>query len=149
MSIPLFLCLGFFTAVCYMDLVFDVSALPYRKSKSGLPKEILDPIVTYYAYVTKNPWLLVFCLITAATSVGAQVLFHQIRPAFAYASAVLIGTILLFTVIRVVPAAQRLASRKETEDKQASLVHGLFPSHIVILILILSLAFLQFQALRP
>ncbi len=146
MFIPLFLCIGFFIAVLYMDLVFDISALPYRNSKSSLPKEILEPIVMYYAYITKNPYLLVFCLLTAAGSIAAQIVFHQVKPAVGYASAVLIGSIMMLGMVKVIPAAQRLASRKDDAEKQSKIVRGLFPSHVVILILTLSLALLQFSA---
>ncbi len=146
MSIPLFLCIGFFIAVVYMDLVFDVSALPYRKTGSNLPREVLDPIVTYYRYITKNPWLLVFCLLVAATSIVVQIVFHQVPPGVGYSSAVMIGSIILLAMVRVIPAAQRLASGKDTDAKQTRLVHGLFPSHIYILIVVLTLAYIQFHA---
>ena len=76
--IPLFLCLGFMLAVLYMDLVFDISALPYRKTGTNLPKDVLDAIVIYYRYITKDPWLLIFVIFTAATCIGAQIAFHQV-----------------------------------------------------------------------
>ncbi len=146
MVIPLFLCIGFFIAVAYMDLVFDISALPYRKSKASLPGEVLDPIVTYYRYITKNPWLLVFCMVTATVCVIVQIRYHQVPAMVGYVSISMIGVILLFASLRVIPTAQRLASRKDPEDRQTRLIHSLFPSHIVILILVLSLALIQFNA---
>lgn len=146
MFIPLFLCIGFFIAIAYTDLVFDISALPYRGSKANLPGHILDPIVTYYRYITKNPWLLVFCMLTATICVIAQIWFHQVPKGVGYASISMIGVVLLFTSLQVIPAAQRIASRKDAEEKLTRLVHSLFPSHIIIMILILSLALLQFNA---
>ena len=43
MQIPLFLAIGFMFAVLYIDLVFDMSALPYR-NKAAIPKEVMDSI---------------------------------------------------------------------------------------------------------
>ena len=146
MFIPLFLSIGFFIAVLYMDLVFDVSALPYRKTGSKLPKEILDPIVLYYRYITKNPWLLIFVMLVAATSIIAEVVFMMVPKWIGYSSLVMFATIMLLAVLRVIPCAQRLASGKDVEEKQTRLVHGLFPYHILMLILVLSLALLQYRS---
>ena len=66
MLIPLFLCIGFEIAVLYMDLVFDLSALPYRHTRAVLPGEVMGPIATYYRYITRNPYLLMFVLLTTA-----------------------------------------------------------------------------------
>jgi len=146
MFIPLFLCIGFFIAVLYTDLVYDISALPYRKSKSCPPREVMEPIVMYYGYITKRPTLLVFCLLIAAMSITCQIMFHQVTPAVGYVSAAMIGSVMLLGMLRVIPAAQRLASRKDVEEVQARLLRSLLPSHIIILILVLSLALLQFNA---
>ena len=146
MLIPLFLCIGFCIAVLYMDLVFDISALPYRKAKANLPKEVLDPIITYYRYITKNPWLLFFVLLTTAISITAEIVFKLVPDPIGYSSIALIGIVVMLGILRVIPTAQRLASGKDTEEKQTSLVHSMFPYHIVLLILVLSLALLQFSS---
>lgn len=148
MLIPLFLCIGFMIAVLYMDLVFDISALPYRKTKAPLPKHILEPITTYYRYITKNPWLLVFVILTAAVCIIAEVKFNLVPRWIGYSSMVLIGMIMLLGMLRVIPAAQRLASCKDIEEKQSSLVRSLFPCHIVLLIGVLLLAVLQFSTVQ-
>jgi len=146
MLIPVFLCIGFCIAVLYIDLVFDISALPYRKTKANLPKAVLDPIITYYRYIAKNPWLLIFVMLTLAISITAEIVFKLVPLWIGYSSIVLIGIVMMLGVLRVIPIAQRLASQKDTEEKQTSLVHSLFPYHIVFLIIVLSLALLQFSA---
>jgi hypothetical protein len=149
MLIPLFLCIGFMICILYTDLVFDVSALPFRNTKANLPKDVLDPIITYYRYITKNPWLLIFVMLTAATSIGAQIMFGMVPASVGYASAALMAMVMLLGVLKVIPAAQRLAAGKDTEDRQTGLVHSLFPYHILLLILVLSLTYLQFSAASP
>jgi hypothetical protein len=149
MLIPLFLCIGFMIAVLYMDLVFDISALPYRNTQANLPKDVLDPIITYYRYITKNPWLLIFVMLTTATCVVAEIVYEMAPAWVGYASAAMMAIVMLLGVLKVSPAAQRLAARKDTEDRLTGLVHSLFPYHILLLILVLSMAYLQFSAASP
>ncbi len=148
MFIPVFLCIGFMIAVLYMDLVFDISALPYRKTGSNLPKEILEAIATYYRYVTRNPSLLVFVLLTAAACILKELNMQRVPQWAGYLSAVLMATVMLLGMLKVIPTAQRLASGKDTEEKQTRLVHSLFPYHILLLILVLSLAMVQFRSIE-
>lgn len=145
MFIPLFLCIGFFIAVLYMDLVFDLLAFPYRKSGANLPREVLDPIILYYRSITKNPWLLVFVMLVAAVSLIAEILFNMVPKPFAYSSLAVFAAVFLLSGLRIIPTARRLASGKEPEDRQTRLAHSMFPSHILILILVLTLAMLQFR----
>ncbi len=143
--IPLFLCIGFMLAVLYMDLVFDISALPYRRSGTNLPKTILDPIVIYYRYITKNPWLLIFVILTAASCIAAQLAFHLVSRRIGVVSGFLIGFVMLVGTLKVIPTAQRLASGKDDEERQTRMVHSLFPYHVLLLIGVLLLTVVQFS----
>ncbi|MFQ5349067.1 MAG: hypothetical protein ACE5EG_01340 [Thermoanaerobaculia bacterium] len=145
----LFFCLGFCVAVLYLDLVFDVSAVPYRNTNTALPANILTPITTYYRYVTRNPWLLIFVMSVAITCIVAELLFGQAPRWVGYSSLAVFGLIALLAVARVIPWAQRLASGEESVEGQTRLAHGLFPFHMLFLILILSLVLLQSSTAGP
>jgi len=143
MQVPLFLCIGFMIAVLYLDLVFDVSALPYRHAKGPLPDHIVEPIATYYRYVTRNPYLLMFVMAIATISIIAE-LVYGLAPAWkGYVSLVLMGLAMVVGVARVIPTAERLAKGTVEAEQRARMVHSMFPSHIFLLITILLLAAVQ------
>jgi hypothetical protein len=148
MMIPIFLCIGFMIAVLYMDLSFDITALPYRKSRAVLPPDVLNPIVAYYRRLTQNPWLLIFVMLTATTSVIAEIVYGLVPPRVSYSSLIIMGAAMILGMVKVIPAATRLAQRKDSPEKQTQLSHSLFPCHILLLILILSLTLVQFSAVR-
>lgn len=139
----LFFCLGFCVAIAYLDLVFDVSALPYRGTRASLPAEVLTPITTYYRYVTRNPWLLVFVMCVVLTCFVAQLRLGLVAPWLGYTSLAIFGTIAMLAMARVIPGAQRLASGTESVEEQSRLVRGLVVYHLIFLALLLVLALLQ------
>jgi hypothetical protein len=145
----LFFCLGFCLAIIYIDLVFDVSAVPYRKTNTALPANVLTPIATYYRYVTKNPWLLIFVMSVALTCIVTEILLRLVPLWAGYSSLVIFGLIALLAIARVIPGAQRLASGKESVERQTKLAHSMFSYHMVFLVLVLSLALLQSATTRP
>jgi hypothetical protein len=145
----LFFCLGFCLAIIYIDLVFDVSAVPYRKTNTALPANVLTPIATYYRYVTKNPWLLIFVMSVALTCIVTEILLRLVPLWAGYSSLVIFGLIALLAIARVIPGAQRLASGKESVERQTKLAHSMFSYHLVFLVLVLSLALLQSATTRP
>ena len=145
MSITLFLCIGFMLAVLYIDLMFDVSAVPYRKTGAVLPKEILDPITHYYGRITQNPYVLTFVMLTTTVCLGAQILYGLTPRWVGYTSLALMGLSMVTATVKVIPAAQRLGGAKDPEDVRTRLVHGLLPAHLVLLINMLLLASIQFS----
>jgi hypothetical protein len=145
--IPLFMCLGFCIAVIYIDLVFDLSAMPYRKTNANLPDDVIDPITIYYKYVTKNPWLLIFVLTTAAACLITEVSLELVPRWAGYSSLVLLGVIMLLGVARVIPLAARLAARKDRAEKLTVWAHALGPYHLFLLLALLTLALLQFSTI--
>ena len=143
---PLFLCIGFMMAVLYIDLMFDVSAVPHRHAKAPLPKEVLDPIIHYYGRITQNPYVLMFVMLTTVTCIGAQIVYDQAPRWAAYSSLVLMALIMLTGTLKVIPTAQRLGAGKDPEDAQTRMILGMLPFHLVLLISVLVLAMIQFRA---
>ena len=145
----LFFCLGFCVAILYLDLVFDVSAVPYRKTKTALPAEVLTPITTYYRYVTRNPWLLIFVMSVALTCIVTELVLGLAPRWVGIASLVLFGLTALLAVARVIPGATRLASGKDGAEQQTRVAHSMFAYHVVFLALVLALVALQSTVLVP
>jgi hypothetical protein len=145
MSEALFLCIGFMIAVLYMDLVFDNSAVPHRRDKEPLPAEILKPIETYYRYITRNPYLLMFVMMTTLVCIVAQIVYEVVPRWAGYSSLFLIALAITTGTIKVIPTAQRLATGKDSVERQTRMVHSMFPSHVLLLISILLLAAVQFS----
>lgn len=144
----LFFCLGFCVAILYIDLVFDVSALPYRKTGAALPAQVLDPITTYYRYVTRNPWLLIYVMTVAVTCIVVELVLRLVPSWVGYSSLAIFGVTAVLAVARVIPGAQRLASSGETAENKTRLVHGVLFYHLAFLVLLLTLAILQSSAPR-
>lgn len=146
MLTTLFACIGFMLAVLYIDLMFDVTAVPYRRSGTTLPKEVLDPIVHYYGRITQNPYVLMFVMLTTTVCLITQIVYDLVPRWAGYSSLVMMGLAMVAGTVKVIPTAQRLASGKDPVDVQTALVHNMFPSHLVLLISILLLAAIQLSA---
>jgi hypothetical protein len=145
MLITVFICVGFMLAVLYIDLMFDVTAVPYRHSGTTLPKDVLDPITRYYGRITQNPYVLMFVMLTTTVCLVAEIVYDLVPRWVGYASLVLMGLAMMAGSLKVIPTAQRLASGKDPADKQTSLIHSMFPAHVVLLLCILLLAAIQFS----
>jgi hypothetical protein len=142
---PLFLCIGFMIAVLYIDLQFDILALPYRGAKGPLSTDVLEPIASYYRCITKNPYLLMFVMLTTLICLIAEVMYDLVPRWAGYTSLFLMGLSMSVGTFKVIPTAQRLAAGKDPVDEQTRMVRSIFPFHIVLLISILSLAAVQFS----
>jgi hypothetical protein len=146
MLITLVLCIGFMMAVLYIDLMFDVSAAPYRRTRTALPKHVLDSITHYYGRITQNPYVLMFVILTATACIGAEIAYHLAPPWAGYSSLFLIGLSMVLSALKVIPTAQRLGAATDSEEARTRMIHGMLPFHIVLLINILLLAAIQFSA---
>jgi hypothetical protein len=133
-------------AVLYIDLMFDVSAAPYRHTKAALPKEVLDPITLYYGRITQNPYPLMFVMLTTTICIGAEIVYALAPPWVGYSSLFLMGLSMLTGTLKVIPTAQRVGSGKDSEDARTRMIHGMLPFHLVLLINMLLLAAIQFSA---
>jgi hypothetical protein len=145
MLIALFLCLGFMMAVLYIDLMFDVSAVPYRATGAPLPGEILDPITHYYGRITQNPYVLMFVMLTTTVCIGAEIVYSLVPKWAGYSSLALMGLSMMTGTLKVIPTAQRLGSGKDSAEKRTQMIHSMLPAHILLLINIILLAAIQFR----
>src|SRR5262249_48040844 len=122
--IPLFLCIGFMLAVLYIDLMFDVSALPYRRTNAALPKEILDSITFCSRRIVQNPYVLMFVMLVATLSIVAEILYGLAPRWAAYSSLALMAVSMIGGVFKVIPTAQRLASVNDSEEARTRMIHS-------------------------
>jgi hypothetical protein len=146
MFITIFVCIGFMLAILYIDLMFDVMAVPHRRSGAALPKDVLDPITHYYRRVTQNPYVLMFVMLTTTIFLVLQIVYGLAPRWAAYASLAAMGLAMVAGIVKVIPTAQRLASGKDSPDVQTRLIHGVFTAHALLLVCILALAALQLVA---
>ena len=145
MLIALFLCIGFMIAVLYIDLQFDLLAVPHRRTGGQLPASVLGQIAAYYGCITKNPYLLMFVMLTTLTCLIAEVAYDLVPRWAGYTSLFLMAVSMAGGTFKVIPTAQRLAAGKDTLDEQTRMVHSIFPFHVLLLVSILLLAAVQFS----
>ena len=141
-----FVCIGFMLAILYIDLMFDVMAVPHRRSRATLPKDVLDPITSYYGRVTQNPYVLMFVMLATTISVVLQIVYGLTPRWAAYTSLAAIGLAMVVGVVKIIPAARRLASGKDPAEVQTRLVQSVLTAHVLLLICILVLAAIQLVA---
>ena len=145
MLITLFLCLGFMMAVLYIDLMFDVSAAPYRKTNEALPKAVLDPITHYYGRITQNPYVLMFVMLTTTLCIGSEILYNSAPRWASYSSLFLMGLSMVTGTLKVIPTAQRLGAGTDPEDVRTRMVHSMLPFHLILMVNIIALTAIQFR----
>jgi hypothetical protein len=146
MFLTVFVCIGFMLAILYIDLMFDVLAVPHRRSGAELPKDVLESITRYYGRVTQNPYVLVFVMLTTTVSLVLQIVYGLAPRWAAYTSLAAMGLAMAAGVIKVIPAARRLASGTDSREVQARVVHSVFAAHVLLLICILVVAAVQLVA---
>ena len=146
MLIPLFVCIGFMLAVLYIDLMFDVSAAPYRHTGTTIPKEVLDPITNYYGRITQNPYVLMFVMLTTTLCIVTEIVYGLAPRWVGYSSLILMGMSLVAGTLKVIPTARRLGANKDSDDVRTRMAHSLLPFHVFLLFDILILAAIQLFA---
>ena len=143
MFITIFVCIGFMLAILYIDLMFDVMSVPHRRSGATLPREVLDPITHYYGRVTRNPYVLMFVMLTTTIFLVLQIVYGLTPRWAAYGSLAAMGLAMVAGIVKVIPAARRLASGKDPAEVRTRLIHGVFTAHVLLLVCILVLAVIQ------
>ena len=143
---PVFIGLGFMIAILYIDLQFDLLGVPYRTSGKQVPAGVLGQVATYYSVITKNPYLLMFVMMTTLACIVAQIIYGLVPTWAGYTSLVLMLAAMGGGVVKVIPTAQRLATDKDSMEERSRMVKGMFPSHVFLLLCILTLAAVQFYA---
>jgi len=143
---PVFIGLGFMIAILYIDLQFDLLGLPYTQSGAQVPPGVLGQVATYYGVITKNPYLLMFVMMTTLACIIAEIIYGLVPAWAGYTSLVLMLAAMGGGVVKVIPTAQRLATDKDSLEERSRMVKGMFPAHMFLLICILSLSAVQFFA---
>lgn len=146
MFITVFVCVGFMLAILYVDLMFDVMSVPYRRSGTALPKDVLEPITSYYRRVTQNPYVLMFVMLTTTICLVLQIVYGLTPRWAAYTSLAAMVAAMVAGIAKVIPAARRLASGTDSAEVQTRLVHGVFTAHVLLLGCIIVLAAIQLVA---
>lgn len=143
-------CGGFLLAVLWMDLMFDVQVVRFRRQGSELPESVLASISTYYQRVTTSAkpmgHLIGVVMLIAVTVLAAQLVFDRERRWFALASLPLCCGPILLAGLRVYPNAVRLGRRSGTPIQQSMLAHAIYRDHLLCFGGILALIALQVSA---
>lgn len=146
MFITIFVCIGFMLAILYIDLMFDVLTVPYRRGGAALPAEVLDRLAHYYGRVTQNPYVLMFVMLTTAVALVLQVVYDLAPRWAAYSSMAVLVVAMAAGMFKVIPSARRLASGSDSARERTRLAHGVFTAHVLLFVCILALAVIQLVA---
>jgi hypothetical protein len=142
-------CGGFLLAVLWFDLMFDVQVRRY--SAGDLPEPVLASIAAYYRRVTIEARLMSQA-VSVVMLIGILSLLRQWQTGSAPAS-VAIGSLLLagvpitLALVRVVPNAMRLGSRRDPVAVQSALARAICRDHLFCLAAILLFLALQLGAM--
>ncbi|KAA1248498.1 hypothetical protein F0Q45_20270 [Mycobacterium simiae] len=133
---PLFTaCGGFLLAVLWMDLIFDVQVLRYRRASDQLPEPVLASIAGYYhrATTTSRPmsWLIALVMVLLLAGLGVVAVGGHEPGWLLLTSAVLAGVPVGLAAVRTVPRAVRLGNRVDSVTEQARLARAICRDHLV------------------
>jgi hypothetical protein len=127
---------GFLIAVLWMDLIFDVQVLAYRRS-AELPEPVLASIAGYYhrATTTSRPMsLLIAAVMVVLLAALAFQAVDGIGPGWRTAVlAVLAGGPVLLALLHTVPQAVKLGHRNGTVIEQSRLARSVCRDHLLCL----------------
>jgi hypothetical protein len=149
----LVVCGGFLLAVLWMDLMFDVQVLRYRKRGAELPESVLASIAAYYRRVTATArpmgHLVGAVMVTALIILVTQIVAGHGPRWLALASLLLCGGPVLLALLRVVPNAIRLGTRADTALRQSALARSICSDHLLCFAGILGFIVLRVLAVAP
>jgi hypothetical protein len=140
---------AFLVAVLWFDLMFDVQVLRHR-AEPLVPDVVLDSIGAYYRRVTTDasPMSRLISL-DMATLLGLLVWQAARGGTAGWVSVVsfaLAATAIGLALGRVVPAAVRLGTRRDSHDVRSALARAILRDHLVFLVVMVSLLVLQLAA---
>ncbi len=144
-SMVLFFSIGYIIAIAWLNLKFDLIAVPHRGTPGILPEEILAPIALFHRYL-KSAVAMGAAMIFILTMLILEIIQGTIPGWLAWTSLVLfiVGMSVPITLIR---SGRRLGARTDSLEKQTSLAHGLFLGHLAGVVIILIVGVLQLYAL--
>ncbi len=127
---------GFLIAVLWFDLMFDVQALPHRRSPA-LPEEVLDSISRYYRRVTTTASPMGRLVAAVMLALLAALVMQAVRgDAPVWVSAISLpaaGLAIGLAVFHAFGAARRLGARGDAPDRQSELARSILRDHLVCL----------------
>lgn len=145
MSALLAACGGFLLAVLWMDLIFDVQVLGHR---GALPEPVLASIAGYYKRATTDsyPMSRLIAAVMAVAVVGSTVHVFTGAQALALrmAAVSLCAAPAALALVRVVPDAVRLGSRRDDVGTQSALARAICRHHMVCLVCVAAFVSVEF-----
>ncbi|KZS64241.1 MAG: hypothetical protein K2X56_00010 [Mycobacterium pseudokansasii] len=128
-------CGGFLFAVLWMDLIFDVQVLRYRRPSAQLPEPVLASIAGYYhrATTTSRPMsrLIALVMVILLSGLGFEAVRGPEPGWLLAASAVLAGIPVGLAAVHTVPCAVRLGKRVDSPVEQTRLARAICRDHLV------------------
>jgi hypothetical protein len=135
MASLLMACGGFLFAVLWMDLIFDVQVLPYRKVATELPEPVLASIAAYYhrATTTSQPMsrLIAAVMLTLLATLVVQAARGHDPGWLLVTSAPLVGIPTMLALTHTVPDAVRLGHRADSPSEQTRLARSVCRDHLL------------------
>lgn len=143
-------CGGFLLAVVWMDLLFDVQVLRYRRRGAELPEPVLASIAAYYRRVTTTArpmgHLVGAVMALALVTLLAQLVLDEGRRGLAAGSLLLCGGPVALAFLRTYPNAVRLGARTDDAPRQRRLARAICRDHLLCLAGIAAFLALQLAA---
>ena len=135
MASLLMACGGFLFAVLWMDLIFDVQVLRYRKATAELPEAVLASIAAYYhrATTTSRPMnrLIALVMLTLLVTLVVQAARGHDPGWLLVTSAPLAGIPTMLALTHTVPDAVRLGHRADSPSEQTRLARSVCRDHLL------------------
>lgn len=128
-------CSGFLFAVLWMDLIFDVQVLRYRKATAELPEAVLASIAAYYhrATTTSRPMgrLIALVMLILLVTLVVQAARGHDPGWLLVVSAPLAGIPTMLALTHTVPDAVRLGHRADSPSEQTRLARSVCRDHLL------------------
>ncbi len=135
MAALLMACGGFLFAVLWMDLIFDVQVLRYRKAAIELPEAVLASLAAYYhrATTTSRPMnrLIALVMLTLLGTLVVQAARGHDPGWLLVTSAPLAGIPTMLALTHTVPDAVRLGHRADRPSEQTRLARSVCRDHLL------------------
>ncbi|SON63078.1 hypothetical protein MSIMFI_04608 [Mycobacterium simulans] len=127
-------CSGFLLAILWMDLMFDVQVLRYRRVGAELPEPVLASIAAYYhrATTTSRPmnWLIALVMVILLGALTFEGLRGYQLEWLLPTSAGLAGVPVILALLHTVPCAVRLGKRLDSSAEQSRLARSICRDHL-------------------
>ncbi|OBJ05340.1 hypothetical protein A5659_00690 [Mycobacterium sp. 1165196.3] len=128
-------CSGFLLAVLWMDLIFDVQVLRYRKATTELPEAVLASIAAYYhrATTASRPMsrLIALVMLTLVGTLVLQAARGHDPGWLLVTSAALAGIPTMLALTHTVPDAVQLGHREDSPPEQTRLARSVCRDHLL------------------